>query len=541
MSSGSTPPDGPDADETPGEHAAAEHAAEHDTDQDTSGAPAPGDQPTSRPTTARDRRDRPDLARRRHPDSPVRSARRRWLAGVIAALVVIALGIGITVVALRQHGATATAPPTGSAPATPSATAEAGLGADDLLTPALARTILPGAAWRVTSDQTGTDASTSRAACLSPEATAQAPDPTRVLTRSLGTTGGTASPTPTPAPSSTTSSSAASSAATPSAPATGPDRNVPVVLHQALAFADASAATETYATFARALGNCDLAASYLSGAAVVTGLGDQSAAVQVSDAPHDVDRTVVINRTGTVVNVIDLVTRAGTSEPLKAIDAVVDALATLTDRQCTDAHGICASLVRVTAGPPPAAGDQPGLLALADIPQPQSGTGTWAGLQPGKPDDLVTSGCEDVDFGKVDAQRATARSYLLSDKPPGMPASFGLDEAVFTFADAKDATGLADELNKNLKSCKERQLTASVEGGDQARGLGAGGVGIEATTWVVSQKVSDTTTSRFRVGVAVAGDQVVYTFLPTGGKFDLTDDQWMALTIRAAQRATQAT
>ncbi len=483
-----------------GQSAEGSTGAAESGDQETPSTAAPTTGSGSRSSSRRG--DRPDLAaRRRHPDGPKpASRRRRWLIGVIAAVVVIALAVGLTVYGLSRR-APQVEPSTGPTPSSSTST-EPVLTPTRMLSAAQAKLILPDTTWTVVSDQSGPSTSTS-AACLSPAATQNAPNPLQILSRTLSA-GGTAGP---------------------------------MVLHQAQAFGSTDEATVTYALMARALGNCDLANSYLVSGASIDGLGDQSTAVVIADQAKKQYRTVVVDRTGRVVNVIDVVTaQSNGGGPL---DGAVTALGKVTDSQCTAALGECASLVTVKPGPPPVSGDQPGFLAVADIPQPEAGAGSWVGQTPAKPSTLVTTGCENVDFGTVDAESSGARTYLLSDKPTGMPAAFGLDEAIFTMTDEKSATDLANQITQNLESCKERQLTATVNAPTSVSGVGADGIAVQGKTYLVTQKTSDTATAAYRVGVVTAGVKVVYVFLPTEGKFDLTDAQWTALAARAGARATQ--
>lgn len=463
---------------------------------------------TSGPTTAPRREDRPDLAARRRrsgeldwaDDAASTSRRRRWLVGSIAAVIVIALAIGLSVYLLKRPSTQSSPPPpdSSSAPAPASAVLTAG----SMLTPAQAALILPGTTWKVASDQSGQETTTS-AACLSPAAVQNAPNPQAIRSRTL------------------------------TAGAGGP-----MVLHQAQAFGTADESTVDYALLTKALGDCDLANSYLLSGSVITGLGDQSTGVVIEDQSKKQYRTVIVDRTGLMVNVLDVVTDI--SRGAGPLTGASKALAKITDGQCTVAIGQCATLVGVKDGPPPAAGDQPGYLAVADIPQPQAGAGTWTGNTPGKPGSLLTSGCENLDFSKVDADSSGARTYLLSDEPAGMPDSFGLDEAVFTMSDAAGATALTKQLTDNIESCKQRQLTASVDGEKSISGVGAAGAPISGKTYQITQKVNATTNSHFRLGIVTTGQRVIYTFLPTQDKFDLTDDQWTDLTLRAAARGTQA-
>jgi hypothetical protein len=353
--------------------------------------------------------------------------------------------------------------------------------------------------WQITADQPATGGNAPVPACLAARP-ADAPTPSQAMVRTL-TSGG----------------------------------NGRSIVHLAQAYRTPELATEAFALVAKSLGECDLAGSYIQDARVITGLGDQATGVVLEDPVKHSFRSVVADRTGRMVNVVD----AGQTGSAPDIDKVATALAEVTDVQCPIAVGICASDPKTADGPPPIGGDQPGFLAVADLPRPRTGKGTWGGLDPGSPADVVTSGCEDVSFDKLTADNRTARSYILTDAPKGMPKTFGLDEVVLTMKSDADAGKQAKTIASNLRSCEDRLPTATVGKVAAIRGTGADGTAVTGSVTTVDQKVTDKKTSHYRVGIVAAGDKLVYTFLPTTDDWDLTTGQWTTVTIRAAQRATQ--
>ncbi|QGN35160.1 hypothetical protein [Microlunatus sp. Gsoil 973] len=444
-----------------------------------------------------DRADRPDVG---HRDNVAETAvpphrRRRFvLGGVIALVLVAALTVGYLFWS-DQRGTPSVQPPA------PSATApiDTSMVNDQaMLNPALAKSVID-QRWKITADQPAGTPDSPVPACLA-EPQDDAPIPAEGVVRTL-----------------TTAS------------------NGPTALHLAEAYKSAELATESFALIAKSLGECNLKGSYIASARVITGLGDQATAVLLKDPAKNTYRAVVANRTGRLVNVVDIA--QAKTEP--DLDKAATALGRLTDRQCTAAIGVCASNPHIADGPPPVAGDEPGFLALADIPVPTSHTGTWGGLSPGSPADVVTSGCENVDFNTISADSRAARSYILVDKPKGMPETFGLDQITLTMKSDKAASDEADLITKNLKNCSDRLPTADVNDLSTVSGTGADDTAISGSVALVSQKISANKTSKYRVGIVAAGNKLVYTFLPRTPDWDLTQDQWETLTVRAAQRATQ--
>lgn len=309
----------------------------------------------------------------------------------------------------------------------------------------------------------------------------------------------------------------------------------PTALHRAQAFETPELATEAFALMAKALGECNLKGSYIESGREISGLGDQATGVVLNDPSAERHRTVLVNRTGRMVNVIDMAAGDETPDPTK----LADQLRWITDAQCTSAIGICASDPTVEEGPPPIGGDQPGFLAVADIPLPRNGKGAWGGLDPGSPADVVTSGCENVQFGDVPADNRVARSYVLADNPKGMPNTFGLDQITLSMASDDDAEELADQIASSIRDCEDRLPTAETKQVSKISGIGADDTEIKGITATVEQQVTSDETSVYRVGIVSAGSKVVYTFLPTDGDWDLTRSQFEDLTVRAGERATQ--
>ncbi|HEY9293297.1 MAG TPA: hypothetical protein VIP98_18635 [Microlunatus sp.] len=441
--------------------------------------------------------DRPDVGHRRNVaevDTETHRGRRVGLilgavAIVIAAAVIagfLTLGEDNTPVAKTQPTTTTTAP-------------TSMISAQTMLSPKSLQQVVD-ETWKIDNDQPAGDENAPVPACLA-GGSDDAPKPASAQVRTL-TAGGSTDPT---------------------------------ALHLAQAYKTPEDATEAFAMQSKALGECNLKGSYISDSRVITGLGDQATGIELSDDVKDSYRAVVLNRTGRMVNVVDVTQSKDTPDLSKTAEAVGD----LTNSQCTIAVGVCASDPSITLGPPPIGGDQPGFLALADIPQPTNGKGTWGGLEPGSPADVTTSGCENVDFGTLQADNRTARSYVLTDKPKGMPKTFGLDQIVLSMRNEKDATSEVKRIVSNLKSCEDRLPTASVGGFTTVTGHGADATDISGTVALVNQKVSEDETSRYRVGVIAAGDKLVYTFLPRDGDWDFTKNQWETLAVRAGERATQ--
>lgn len=427
------------------------------------------------------------------------------IAGV-AAVVVGGLAIGFSVLNVPERPrpnstSAASVPPVGSSAPSQSATQDPAVLLTDatMLSAAQAKSVAPDRSWKVASTQRGFDETSPQPACLGPDTVLDRPEPQQTILRLLSSSG----------------------------------KAAPGILHQADAYPEPEEATRAYGAAVKALGGCAMAGSYLQSGAGVSGLGDQASAVVVNVAAEGSTemRSVMVNRTGRIVNVLDV------AQPGKAaaLARVAAALGAVTNTQCREAAGRCSSGVTVKDGPPPSGGDQPGFLAAGDIPPVGPAATGWAGTVPGLPEaDFVGSGCETVLWPKVEARARAARTYLLTDGNP----RFGLDNIVVTHAGEPAAQALVAKVKADLDSCASRKLTATVSSPKTVRGVGAASARVQGWTATVSQKTT-AGTARYRVGIVSARNKTVFAFLNPQQSLDLSDAQWDLVTVRAGQRASQ--
>jgi len=304
------------------------------------------------------------------------------------------------------------------------------------------------------------------------------------------------------------------------------------VLRQfAQAWPDATGAGTAYEALVAQVGACD-GAHILSGYRI-SGLADAVTGLTAT-LPDGTAHTFLIIRSGRFVDVIN--GQFDGTKPL-GMNALTRAVAPSMARQCTPAQGVCPATPRAAAAPPPPT-ETIGWLAWVDLPRITAGAGTWTATDPEAPK-LVGSQCEDVNLNKLpDSTSSAHRTYLLTDDAKA-PEGFGIDEAQYTFAKASDATAVARALNGDFGDCAERTRTASVKA-SSVTAPDAEGKKLRATSYLVTQRISDSRTVTFRVGVAAVGSRLFYLLANPSSGFDFTDDTWEAIVGRAAQRTTQA-
>lgn len=307
-----------------------------------------------------------------------------------------------------------------------------------------------------------------------------------------------------------------------------------VVVNVVDTYADEAAATAAYALRLAEAGTCPDTAAWITGANTVKNLADNADVVRLTvQDTRDLYHTLLVTRTGRTVSMFDATT---ISKQISAADLAGVAAKPL-NRVCQDS-GTCPGVLEV-AGSLPSAATMPGWLVEADLPRITRGAGRWGATDPVNKLAVVGSQCEAMDLDQVTgAQSAGQRTILLVDDPDA-PRGFGVDQTVYTFAAAADATKLAKKITSNLTGCANRVPTASVSQGPAVKASGVDGAKIAGSTFLVTQK-TETETVLFRVAVLTVDQRVVYLLANPTSSFDFTDDQWRRIGVRAGQRTSQS-
>ena len=239
-----------------------------------------------------------------------RRAKLALLIGAMAAVAVIGLVIGYAVLAAdNQPQSQSSVPPSAGGNGTssnasdppPDQTGTALLTDATMLNPTQAKALDGDRTWKVTSTERSPSDDAPAAACFGGEPLEGQPTPQQKILRVL-TSGG---------------------------------RKAPVALHEATAYNSADEAIQAFAIASKTLGGCAVTGSYIESGHAVSGVGDQATGVVVIDVSKGQAHSVILNRTGRVMNVIDA------SQPSKApaIAAVAKALGQVNNAQCGPAGG----------------------------------------------------------------------------------------------------------------------------------------------------------------------------------------------------------
>jgi hypothetical protein len=432
------------------------------------------------------------------------------IIGAVAAVVVIGLVIGYSVLSVgdQPQSQPTVSPPASGSGASGGAGQAAGQGGDgallndgSMLSVGQAKSLAPDRKWKVVTTQRGAKPDGPTAACFGGEPPEGRPTPQQEIVRVLEGSGG---------------------------------KSGPKALHNATAYGSAAEASQAYVVASKTVGSCAVAGFYIESGRSISKVGDQALGVVVMevDGKKKQAHSVVVNRTGRVMNVIDAV------QPTRAIaiDAVAKALEQVNRVQCGAAGGPCAGRAAVTNGPPPIGGDEPGFLTVGDLPPAGPKVELWVATQVELPkDEFQGSQCEGVNWATEKAKSRTSRVYLLPESGKNF---FGLNEVVLTMNNAKAAGKLVDRIKSKLSTCKTLKLTASVTKPKKVTSMGAQKTKVKGWTTVVSQK-STQGTAKYRVGIVAAGSKVTYTFLNPRGDYDFSNRQWNTVAVRAGERATQ--
>lgn len=371
-----------------------------------------------------------------------------------------------------------------------------------LLTDGMAKEIDPSRTWTQGLTQDGVNDSSPGAACINPQPSGQ-PSPQITELRQIG--------------------------------ASGNDKTA--ALHRADAYATPEEAAQMFNFRSTEIGGCVDSPLYVEKGMQITGIGNQAVGVRLvlQDKVNEY-HSIALVRTGRVLNILD-VARQG--KPVE-MDGMVKALTQVVNRQCGPAVGLCtAPNTSVSITIPPPGGDQPGLLASGDIPRVTPGVGQWKGNAPAARIELQDgTGCEAVDFATVSgAEKRQQRTYLLRNDPQA-PPQFGIDQLVLQMENPGAAGELVDKVSNNIRGCESRVLTAKVT--KQATlETPAQGTTVKGNWYIVTQKLDQTKTQKYRVGIFSAGQKVIYLRANPSDTFDFSDESWIGVNLRAGERATQ--
>ncbi len=294
--------------------------------------------------------------------------------------------------------------------------------------------------------------------------------------------------------------------------------------------ADASAAA--YETTLRWFAGCEEARLQLLNAYRLDGLGDEGRLLRLR-IPGPTLRTYLVGvvRTGDLtVSTVVLTRDAAAPRAVAAAGVLTRAVRGLCE---SAASGSCRSRTKVVPMLPPPSGEEPGTLAVADLPaiakvdSPWSGTDATAARL-----NLAATTCDKTSFVKAGAVHAISRTYLIPQEEK-IPRRFGITETVGTFGKVGRARALVQDIRDDMAACEKKDLGAGVSHEiDQPRGYRRS----EFALWRLDSEISEQKTVSFWMGVARVDTHVAQVTMTPTGDYDVDVETFRAMITRARDR-----
>lgn len=358
----------------------------------------------------------------------------------------------------------------------------------DLLNVADVKAISPNATWAITGTTTSIDAHTARSACLSTDPAST--DRIDSLQRALGTT----------------------------------EANRLAALHQLDAYPNEQLAKEAFQARLASMTKCDEIQTLLLGASRVEGLGDESTQITVAEeSEKKVFHTVLLTRTGNVLSLIDV---ARTDSAVQA-ETVVNAATRSASALCKTAGKCQPEKATVGAGTVPPA-DPLGWLITSDLPRVHPNAGLWNAKPPAALSSRGT-GCENLTLASEGSPKERRQATYLMTQDDKTPEQFGLDEMVFRFGDANNATNFATKLQEGLGKCQDRVP------GTKVRTIKSHN---DSKAYEITRKTDDGEVI-FQVAVVRNNANVAYLLATVTDDYRFSDQHVMWLTQRTSARLGQ--
>lgn len=432
-------------------------------------------------------------------------AHRRTIASWAAAGLTLAVIVGLlsffiarsTQPAVEPSGSGSASPSASPSSASPSPTT-APIEADSLLLPLDLAAIAPTEAWAITDTTTSQSDHSGRGACLSTEDVEV--NPVTSLQRLLATS----------------------------------DEDQLAALHQIDVYATEEAATEVFEARAAALAGCDEVPALIVRSSTVSGLADDARQLTIAFENEPTQyHTVLLTRVGASLQLVDFARNDDPVDPA----AMAGVLNRPQEALCTFEGADCPGEVAVADAPVPAA-DPVGWLLPADIPRVRPGIGRWAAQGPS---DTVSAamGCENMDLSSEAGPSSRQQSTYLMTQDPEAPATFGMDEVMFTFDEPGAAAEFVTRLGNNLASCDDRLLNAEVTEHDAVPAVGKDGMKLSSRVFTIEQATSDDESVTYQLIVSAAGTRIAYTLITIDPDYRFSDSQLAGLAARVPVRASQ--
>ena len=294
----------------------------------------------------------------------------------------------------------------------------------------------------------------------------------------------------------------------------------------------AQAAHATYAASIKWFAGCREPRLQLVSTRQVTGVGDEATLVELRDW-NSPNRAIVasVARTGTLTTTL---VSAQPAPGKKAVRTNAGLLAEAVGQLCElPDGGTCSSRPQTTEIAPIATGEHPAMLDEVDLPPVAGVAQPWLATTP-RPatKNLAATRCDQAVFHRKGVTGDLTRSYVIPAAK--LPAQFGLTETVGSFGTRKAATRFVAETRTALGACQKKDLSTKVSLVENSTSTIR-----DLTTWRLNVEISKRSSVVFLMAILREGDNVAQIGFVPSGSATLSDEAFVALTHRAAERLRQ--
>jgi len=245
----------------------------------------------------------------------------------------------------------------------------------------------------------------------------------------------------------------------------------------------------------------------------VRGLGEEAMVLKFRAQGDRLNSFAVgVARSGHISTWTSVITR-GASNP--DTTRLVDSLSSSVQRLCSSrAGGACAQMPVVNENPPPPSGEQPGMLAVADLPPVGEIARPWAGTDAQRlRSNPASTTCDRAAFGNAGAQGVLTRTFLV----PGSktPSRFGMTESAGRFPGTDQAKAFVTNVRDRMDTCEKKDPGATISERAEMRFAVRGSAWY---LWRLESEVSDKRTIAYWMGITRVGSLVAQvSFVPGDG------------------------
>lgn len=289
---------------------------------------------------------------------------------------------------------------------------------------------------------------------------------------------------------------------------------------------DKATAAKTYNTVVRWLSQCTTPQTRLSAGYTMTGVGDAGVIAvfgQVPGAKTTKYKTVSVTLSGQATMVVEHDTMAAT--PPRP-DLVLAATSTATKKICAETGGCGTGAPLASPALLPNV-DTPGFMAPVDLPLLAEVDKPWVSAPAQTTDG---TGCEKLGLKKAKPKKYGTITYVTPEAK--VPTEFGVDDTVAKFPTAALAAAFLDKIRKNVDACEKNVSNAQVQSTGTVKTSTVSG-----KSWKATYDSGDGKKFHYRIGIAGAGDRVVYLLFPVLKDLDITDAAFNDTLVRAVDRS----